>query len=205
MKLIQHFSGCLLVLSLSACSSFWGIGESNLSCDAEKGMGCTGIRAAYMATDSYSPEVDARNHWVRKSQSSDSYSRGKASEYGYQSGTVADFMPADHRHIIPTVAGAGEITRPLRQPEQVMRVWVNTHQDEEGNLVYPSHIYTQAKEPQWAIGQPASRRKSSKVILPPKSEVVEVAPSNSGVQEALDELDNGNQQAQETPQAPLAQ
>ena len=98
MKFIQHFSGCLLVLSLSACSSFWGIGESNLSCDAEKGMGCTGIRAAYMATDHYSPEVDARNHWVRKSQSSDSYSRGKASEYGYQSGTVADFMPADHRH-----------------------------------------------------------------------------------------------------------
>ena len=174
MKLIQHFSGCLLVLSLSACGSFWGIGESNLSCDAEKGMGCTGIRAAYMATDSYSPEVDARNHWVRKSQSSDSYSRGKASEYGYATRGVADFVPVSS--IVPFRTGQGQVVKPLRQPEQVMRVWVNTHQDEDGNLVYPSHTFTQVREPQWAVGTPYQVPKT-KTILPPRTTTVAVSPA----------------------------
>ena len=177
MKLIQHFSGCLLVLSLSACGSFWNIGESKLSCDAETGMGCTGIRAAYMATDNYSPEQDAKNHWVRKSQSSNPYSQSKASQYGYNANHsgVADFVPAVPSYI-PTASGAGRVVKPLRQPEQIMRVWVNSHEDENGNLVYPSHTFTQVSEAHWANGTPRSKAVKTKTILPPKATNVVAMP-----------------------------
>ena len=166
-----------LSFSLTACASSWGIGESKLSCDAETGMGCTGIRAAYMATDNYSPELDAKNHWVRKANSSDKYSRNKAASYGYnaKNGSVSDFVPAVPSYV-PTIAGQGRVVKPLRQPEQIMRVWVNSHEDENGNLVYPSHTFTQVSEAHWANGTPRGRAVKTKTILPPKATTL----SNSG-------------------------
>ncbi|MBO4576816.1 MAG: TraV family lipoprotein [Neisseriaceae bacterium] len=206
----RQFSGSLkglvaigAVLSLSACSSWFSIGESTLSCDAEKGMGCTNIRAAYQATDNYSPELDAKNHWVKKSKSNDKYSRTKAAEYGYgaEQDGVADFVPVVPQ-VIPTVAGQGQIVKPMRQPEQVMRVWVNAHEDADGNLIYPSHTFTQVKEPQWAVGTPHKVPKT-KTILPPQTAVVKGSNSaNAAAQNALGDFDTAPQN--NTQSAPLA-
>ena len=197
------------VFALSACSSWFAIGETKLSCDADKGMGCTGIRAAYMATDNYSPETDAKNHWIKKSKSKDKYSKGKAAEYGYGVGDdeIADFVPMIPE-VVPTVAGQGQIVKPMREPERVMRVWVNAHQDADGNLVYPSHTFTQVKEPQWAVGTPHKTPKT-KTILPPN--VGQVSGSTSTA--AQDAFSNFEQQGQVqqsgsnldlNPPAPLA-
>ncbi|MBQ9183600.1 MAG: TraV family lipoprotein [Neisseriaceae bacterium] len=192
------------LLGLSACSSFWSIGESKLSCDVETGMGCTGIRAAYMATDNYSPEVNAKNHWIRKSQSKDKHSRGKAAEYGYGVNTdgIADFVPVVP-NVIPTVAGQGQIVKPMRQPEQVMRVWVNAHEDADGNLIYPSHTFTQVKQPQWAVGTP-HKVPRTKTILPPQAGKVSGSTSSAetAAQSALGDFDNTPQN--NTQSAPLA-
>ncbi|MBQ9259382.1 MAG: TraV family lipoprotein [Neisseriaceae bacterium] len=192
------------LLGLSACSSFWSIGESKLSCDAETGMGCTGIRAAYMATDNYSPEVNAKNHWIRKSQSKDKHSRGKAAEYGYGVNTdgIADFVPVVP-NVIPTVAGQGQIVKPMRQPEQVMRVWVNAHEDADGNLIYPSHTFTQVKQPKWAVGTP-HKVPRTKTILPPQAGKVSGSTSSAetAAQNALGDFDNTPQN--NTQSAPLA-
>ena len=192
------------LLGLSACSSFWSIGESKLSCDAETGMGCTGIRAAYMATDNYSPEVNAKNHWIRKSQSKDKHSRGKAAEYGYGVNTdgIADFVPVVP-NVIPTVAGQGQIVKPMRQPEQVMRVWVNAHEDADGNLIYPSHTFTQVKQPKWAVGTP-HKVPRTKTILPPQAGKVSGSTSSAetAAQNALSDFDNTPQN--NTQSAPLA-
>ena len=192
------------LLGLSACSSFWSIGESKLSCDVETGMGCTGIRAAYMATDNYSPEVNAKNHWIRKSQSKDKHSRGKAAEYGYGVNTdgIADFVPVVP-NVIPTVAGQGQIVKPMRQPEQVMRVWVNAHEDADGNLIYPSHTFTQVKQHQWAVGTP-HKVPRTKTILPPQAGKVSGSTSSAetAAQSALGDFDNTPQN--NTQSAPLA-
>lgn len=192
------------LLGLSACSSFWSIGESKLSCDAETGMGCTGIRAAYMATDNYSPEVNAKNHWIRKSQSKDKHSRGKAAEYGYGVNTdgIADFVPVVP-NVIPTVAGQGQIVKPMRQPEQVMRVWVNAHEDADGNLIYPSHTFTQVKQPQWAVGTP-HKVPRTKTILPPQAGKVSGSTSSAetAAQSALGDFENTP--SNNTQSAPLA-
>lgn len=188
------------LLSLSACSSFWAIGESELSCDADKGMGCTGIRAAYMATDNYSPETDAKNHWIKKSKSKDKYSQGKAAEYGYGVDTsdgIADFVPMIPE-VVPTVAGQGQIVKPMREPERVMRVWVNAHQDADGNLVYPSHTFTQVKEPKWAVGTPHKTPKT-KTILPPQAATVSGSP-NSAKSSAQAAFGSFEQQGQRNPQ-----
>ena len=194
------------LLGLSACSSFWAIGESELSCDADKGMGCTGIRAAYMATDNYSPETDAKNHWIKKSKSKDKYSQGKAAEYGYGVDTsdgIADFVPMIPE-VVPTVAGQGQIVKPMRQPEQVMRVWVNAHQDADGNLVYPSHTFTQVKEPQWAVGTPHKTPKT-KIILAPRAATISGGPNSAtaAAKNAFGSFENTSQQ-QSNPPAPLA-
>ena len=194
------------VFSLSACSSFWAIGESELSCDADKGMGCTGIRAAYMATDNYSPETDAKNHWIKKSKSKDKYSQGKAAEYGYGVDTsdgIADFVPMIPE-VVPTVAGQGQIVKPMREPERVMRVWVNAHQDADGNLVYPSHTFTQVKEPQWAVGTPHKTPKT-KTILAPRAATISGSPNSAttAAKNAFGSFENTSQQ-QSNPPAPLA-
>ena len=193
------------LLGLSACSSFWSIGESKLSCDAETGMGCTGIWAAYMATDNYSPEVNAKNHWIRKSQSKDKHSRGKAAEYGYGVNTdgIADFVPVVP-NVIPTVAGQGQIVKPMRQPEQVMRVWVNAHEDADGNLIYPSHTFTQVKQPRWAVGTP-HKVPRTKTILPPQA-AGKVSGSTSSAETAAQSAlgDFENTPSNNTQSAPLA-
>lgn len=198
------------LLGLSACSSFWAIGETEFSCDAETGMGCTGIRAAYMATDNYSPETDAKNHWIKKSKSKDKYSQGKAAEYGYGVDTsdgIADFVPMIPE-VVPTVAGQGQVVKPMRHPEQVMRVWVNAHQDADGNLVYPSHTFTQVKEPQWAVGTPHKTPKT-KTILPPQAAVTSSANSaRNATQEAFGSFEQQGQVSghvpSNNPPAPLA-
>ncbi|MBR5940463.1 MAG: TraV family lipoprotein [Neisseriaceae bacterium] len=217
----QQFSGSLksvlaisAVLSLSACGSFWAIGETELSCDAETGMGCTNIRAAYVATDNYSPETDAKNHWVKKSKSKDKHSQGKAAEYGYGVNTdgIADFEPMIPE-VIPTVAGQGQIVKPMREQEQIMRVWVNAHQDQDGNLIYPSHTFTQVKQPKWAVGTPHKVPKT-KTILPPQAGKVSGSP-NSAQSSAKEAFDSFEQQGQvrangsnldlnANPSAPLA-
>ena len=195
----KFISGSLIALmsfGLSACGSFWAIGETELSCDAETGMGCTNIRAAYLATDNYSPETDAKNHWIKKSKSKDKYSQGKAAEYGYGVDTsdgIADFVPMIPE-VIPTVAGEGQIVKPMRQPEQVMRVWVNAHQDADGNLVYPSHTFTQVKQPQWAVGTP-NKTPKTKTILPPQAATVSGS-LNSAQSSAKAAFDSFEQQGQ---------
>ena len=210
---LKYLMATASVFALSACSSWFAIGETKLSCDADKGMGCTGIRAAYMATDNYSPELDAKNHWVRKSQSKDKYSKGKAAEYGYGVNTdgVAEFVPVVP-NVVPTVAGQGQIVKPMREPEQVMRVWVNAHQDADGNLVYPSHTFTQVKEPQWAVGTPHKTPKT-KTILPPQAATVSGSPNSakSSAQAAFDSFEQPNQRNPQgsdlnlnNPPAPLA-
>lgn len=208
----KYFSGSLKylfatgsVFALSACSSWFAIGETKLSCDIETGMGCTNIRSAYLATNNYSPDLDAKNHWVRKSQSKDKHSKGKAAEYGYGVNTdgVADFVPVVPS-VVPTVAGQGQIVKPMREPEQVMRVWVNAHQDQDGNLVYPSHTFTQVKQPQWAVGTPHKTPKT-KTILPPN--VGQVSGSQNSAETATaaqDALNNFENNAQSSISAPLA-
>lgn len=51
---------------------------------------------------------------------------------------VVPFLPEP----VQTAAVIGE-PKPLLMPAQVMRVWVNAYEDENGNLVYPSRVFSE--------------------------------------------------------------
>lgn len=49
-------------------------------------------------------------------------------------------------------ANAAPPTEPLRQPAQVMRIFVQAWEDEQGNLHMPGHIYTEIEPRRWRVG-----------------------------------------------------
>ena len=156
----------LQMLLLSACSSTFNVGDSGkLSCpQSVKGMPCGTVRAAHYAAQEYDPdEVIQIGTNDRK--------KGKSA-----SNKIVPFLP----ETIPNVAVIGE-PKPLLEPARVMRVWVNAYEDESGNLVYPSRVFSEVTPRKWDVGYSteqglqSSRRITPLVVQPAETEVEESA------------------------------
>lgn len=171
------------LLFLAGCASSFNVGDSGkLSCrQSVKGMPCVTVRAAYHASMAYDPEETI----VLQEP-------GKAGRQN--AGKVVPFLPEP----VPNAAVIGE-PKPLLMPAQVMRVWVNAYEDENGDLVYPSRVFSEVTPRKWNVGYSAAQGiQSSRLITPlvvPKAEALEDA------QKEADEV----QQPVETAQPPAAQ
>lgn len=57
-------------------------------------------------------------------------------------------QPLPDRLLMPLVA-----PMPVREPPQVMRIWVAPYNDENDDLVYPSYVFTEVKKRRWTVGE----------------------------------------------------
>ena len=128
------------LLLLSACASSMNIGSSELSCgNPQRGTPCIGMRAAWAAGNDYRPEDGAVS------------TIGGAAANG-RSGGITPFLPEP----VPNMAVLSE-PKPVLMPAQVLRVWVNAYQDDRGDLVYPSRVFTEVTPRRWNVGYAATQ------------------------------------------------
>ena len=150
------------LLFLTGCASSFNVGDSGkLSCrQSVKGMPCVTVRAAYYASQSYDPDET-----IVLQEPGQKGRKGSVSN-------VVPFLPEP----VQTAAVIGE-PKPLLMPAQVMRVWVNAYEDENGNLVYPSRVFSEVTPRKWNVGYSAAQGiQSSRLITPlvtPKETVAE--------------------------------
>lgn len=142
---------------LGGCSSFFALDESEFACaQAAKGMPCVSVRAALLASDNYDPDAQIvmadstrKKRWFGKKK------------------TVSNEVSPFDGGLIPDMVAADE-PKPLLMPAQVMSVWVNNYEDADGNLVYPTRIYSEIQTRKWDTGYrlSATDKKNSRRVTP---------------------------------------
>jgi conjugal transfer pilus assembly protein TraV len=156
--------GYRLTLALAAvsvligCANPLAVGESKFTCEAVRGTTiadpaaaavCAGVHEVYRQTNSRAELPNPKR----------SIETAKATatpvDAGHPSGTpiAAAGAPASrvvHVSVPPPITAP----RPLMEPAQVIRIWVNYWIDSKGDLHQPGLIYTEVTPRRWAIGQP---------------------------------------------------
>lgn len=133
----------LLVFLLSGCSAFFNIDENISQCSTTgRGKPCVSARAAYYASQGYDPDEQL----AIMEEAGRNKRRNKMN-------TISPFSPQ------PIQAGSngGGYPRPLMNQAKVMRVWINSYEDEDGNLVYPTRVFTEVEQKKWDIGYSLKR------------------------------------------------
>lgn len=148
------YAGSLMILG--GCSSFFSMDEQKFACEqASKGMPCMTVRTAFAASESYDPdaqigpvETGKKRWWGKKRE---------------RRNGITPFL----NEVIPDMASSNE-PKPLLMPAQVMSVWVNNYEDAQGNLVYPTRIYSEIQSRKWDTGYrlSASENKHSRRVTP---------------------------------------
>lgn len=50
--------------------------------------------------------------------------------------------------------GGGSVPQPIREPAQVMRIWIAPWTDKDDDLHWPSYLYTEIVPRKWSVGKP---------------------------------------------------
>lgn len=139
----------VVVMLTGGCSSFWNIGDEIEECSMNgRGTPCISARAAYYASEGYDPDDNPVFAGMEE----------KRSIFGKRKrNRVSPFFPEP----VPSMAAADE-PKPLLMPARVLRVWVNSYEDEKGNLVYPTKVFSQVESRKWNTGYSLKRSNSGK-------------------------------------------
>ena len=140
---------CAVTLAATALQtgcSVLAVGEEKFTCELDevrnnpdtKPIACSGVKNVYNATSRVDRLPDPLQE---KSKASDAPKADAAT------------VPATLAVIsVPTPITA---PKPMIEPAQVARIWVNYWIDSKGDLHQPGLIYTEITPRRWAIGQPA--------------------------------------------------
>lgn len=154
--MIKPLATALACLSFTGCSIL-NVGESEYSCagyDTE-GVTCMSATEVYNATENAT------------SISNSDFHNGDQEERESATGREAQRQPSgSHQNGQPTTQqhrSAGQYIQhdgptPIRTPARVMRVWVDTYEDEQGDLHSPGLVYTEVESRRWNIGKSAPKR-----------------------------------------------
>ena len=185
MKLIPV---ALIGLLLGGCSSMFNIDKTITECSMSgRGTPCVSARAAYYASQGYDPEAEvaaAMDDSRRKNRRGDR-------------NTVSPFTPQP----LQGEGGGNGYPSPLLNQAKVMRVWINSYEDEEGNLVYPTRVYTEVEQRKWDTGYSLRRtgNKAKRVtpLVAKQAATPEAEPASAS--EAAKSVENQPSQTQEAP------
>lgn len=149
--MIKAMAVTVACLSFTGCSIL-SIGESEYACKGydTEGVTCMSAKEVYHATEN---AAAISNSDFDKS-SGDSVQGREAQRHpsnSNQAHLAHQYRPAGQyvRHTGPT---------PIRTPARVMRVWIDTYEDKQGDLHSPGLVYTEVESRRWNIGKTAPSR-----------------------------------------------
>jgi len=144
---------CLAVTTFSGCSVF-SIGESEFSCPGlPQGVLCKSTKEVYMMTDGQitgAPVADPFAVNGSVPEFSGPFATKNISNEGkaVHNTNSANFLSGTG--IRPMVENANSVM-PVLEPAKVIRVWVGPWTDTQGNLVYPTYVYSQVQQRTWNV------------------------------------------------------
>lgn len=147
-RMLWRCGRCLLPVigSLLAGCSALNIGENQYGCSGlPKGVQCWSARKVYEATHHGQLPRPEQKASARGSVAV-TVRADKTTVRTRRRSAVHAVVPA-----LPPVAGPA----PLRTPSRVMRIWIAPWIDAQGDLMWPSVVYTEIESRRWQIGQPA--------------------------------------------------
>lgn len=202
---VASLAGCATVLDPNGASSEYTCTDPNNPDEMVDGIVCKTPFAVYKSTHG-APEVKQSDLPI-----------GVTME-DYQSGNIQVGGNANPNEGMPHPAfGLGyqvpgqlahqnqpDYARPVREPAQIMRIWIAPWIDKRDDLHFPSHVYTEIQARHWAFGVEAFHGRG--VIMPtkelgavpggrvmPKGAAKPVASSQVGSSQQRVPLDTGTQ------------
>lgn len=144
-------------MSCIGCSSLLGIGEAQFTCEKLRGHPisdpaaaavCGGVKAVYKETNSKGALPNPRDLKTTDPIAVTSSVSATSASAGSQSTTAPTRVV-----FVPTPLAQ---PKPIMEPAQVARVWINYWIDSRGDLHQPGLLYTEITPRRWAVGQPGS-------------------------------------------------
>lgn len=167
MRIPSLLVAALTAAALSGCASMFGIGTSSPACPGGQGVACVSARDAYTMSNN-SAAVEA--------------AEAKGSDSG------------NHRALLdPPPVSAIQVSlpepvaqsMPVMEPAKIMRLWINTWQDDQQQLHFPSIVFVEVTPRRWSIGN-NSNTSQAKTLVPyridpsPKTDAVLVTSGPGG-------------------------
>ena len=142
-------------LTITGCSVF-SVGNGDYACKGydTEGVTCMSAREVYQATENTTSIKNS--DFQNDDPQSDHMEDREAQRHPARSAT--DGQPTTHQHRV-----AGQYIQhtgptPIRTPARVMRVWIDTYEDEQGDLHSPGLVYTEVQSRTWNIGKSVPKR-----------------------------------------------
>lgn len=140
----------LTATALSGCASMFGIGTSSPSCPGGQGIGCVSAREAY-AMSNNPAAVEAAEAADAKGSSKDVRQ------------SLLDRQPVSAIQV--SLPEPVPQNMPVMEPAKIMRLWVNTWQDDQQQLHFPSIVFVEVTPRRWSIGN-NSNTSQAKTLVP---------------------------------------
>jgi len=132
---------------LSGCASMFGIGQSSPACPGGQGIGCISARDAY-AMSNNTAAIEAE----------EAKAAGKDSRH-----SSLDPLPVSSIQVSLPEPVAQPM--PVMEPAKIMRLWINTWQDDQQVLHFPNILFVEVTPRRWAVGN-TSTNSQAKILVP---------------------------------------
>lgn len=139
-----------VVLLTGCASSFNTASTSEFSCSDKSG--CPTPFEVYNQTNNAPPSVRSGRTPEQWGVSGSKDKEGK----GRAQGVHNEEVRMDLTHIAPSSSiqvQSDPVAQPIRQPSQVMRIWIAPWIDQSDNLNWSGYIYTEVTPKRWAFGE----------------------------------------------------
>ncbi|WP_244107638.1 type IV conjugative transfer system lipoprotein TraV [Burkholderia anthina] len=167
-------AAAIVAVAFSGCSSFWSVGNSDFDCPGiPQGVICKTPREVYQMTNHRDALLTMHDNGKQTAVAgAEPLSAGGALKGG---ATVTLPQPIQQ-------------PLPLLEPAQVMRIWINSWIDQNGDLHYPGFVYTEVTPRRWAVGNVAGT--SSGQVLAPV-QIDDPSARDTGVQDGDPSMPGG--------------
>lgn len=160
---MRNHRNCRALLGIVAMTMLGGcaVGSQDFSCpDVPTGMACTSTRDVYDRTEgaNVAAETQSESDEAATTTSNRADRRGASSSGDTNNAEQSVEGQADKRRQRRTARAPIRQQKqlPIREPSQVMRIWVAPWEDEGGNLHMSGLIYTEIVKRRWSIGVPGA-------------------------------------------------
>ena len=140
----RKFLPLVVVLAMTA-----GCATTKYECPTPSGVACMSAKQVYNLTDAPGDEGMAAAQGAMKNGK-----KKKAAAPAPTNQAVAQAQPG-----IP-MPMPGDVV-PIREQSHVMRIWIAPYEDQDGNLVMATRVYTDMDVRKWAVGEPATHENHS--------------------------------------------
>ncbi|WP_234484831.1 type IV conjugative transfer system lipoprotein TraV [Noviherbaspirillum pedocola] len=164
---------------LTGCASALNpAGESTFSCPGmPQGIICKTPMAVYKSTEQMPAETEydmpiGKHLDDKEGGASMSYALPKATPANHSAGAASRNVSMTGTAIVKSSK-----SKPIREPAQVMRIWIAEWTDKNDDLHYPGYLFTEIQPRRWSVGKPESAGRNS--ITPFRAPAAPVAARDS--------------------------